>query len=87
MHSLGLLMQRSLEIGRSVTILTVILSSKLFILIDLLIGKLIVIQLLQGPVLYYPDLILSKTGLLRLLPFSIGNSFDEWSKVAPCYET
>ena len=54
------------------------------IALDKAISEFNYLQLIGGPILTYPDLILYSVTQLNLLPFSIGNPFESWVEIDSC---
>ena len=57
------------------------------VVFDLLVMNLLILQMLEGPIMTYPELILSWTSSLSFSPIHIDNPFESWSESAPCKAT
>ena len=69
------------------TILMITISPPAAVILDLLVMNLLVLQMLEGPMLAYPELILSHTSSLSLFPVGLGNPFVSWTEEAQCHPT
>ena len=69
------------------TVLLMSVSPLAAIVFDLLVMNLLILQMLEGPIMTYPELILSWTSSLSFSPINIDNPFESWSESAPCEAT